>query len=497
MTKTLRSVLAGAIALLIVPATLASPSSVAFATEEVLPHSSLETSFFSIRIESAVFNHDDSSLYFAENGASGVRQILSTTLKNSGLPIAASQDGMDSFRSEVAVWQNRYLFSASAPSKDGHYWIYSAAGNCSVLGGVCQSAPSVGGLWAIDTTDNNRVSRIPLYRANGEGQEGQLKYVTGTPNGKYVYAVALRGGRNTGPDEFQLFKIDAMTNTQIGLGVPVGFGLSIHADNNYVYGLRNSGGYGKIRIDGDQNSATKDSAVEPITTSGAVLPDLANAASYKLQGGELISGSGDSGCQTGSGQIGLVNTTTNIARVVTLAAGVFPINPLFGGDGNIYAFDLCSSRVIKVDPATGAILAQTAALTAIGGISTTRPFGVMSNNGKSYVVGGRPTGGLAIIDIYPVFKPTLETNVSVSGTGLQGTYLNAGLGTWEANPVASKAQQWYRCDKSVAAGLTAVTTAMKCSKISGATTTRYKVALVDANKYLTGLVKATNSVGRT
>lgn len=495
MKKLLRSVLAGVIALCIIPTSMASPSEVALAAEEVLPFQHIATDSFIEPMWAGTFSHDDSSLYFAENGASGVRQILSSQLKTSGLPIAASEDGMASFRSELLYWQNTEMFSAKAPGKDGHYWIYSGSGNCTVIGANCGSKPATSGLWAIDTNDNNSVTRIPLFRANGESQDGNVFGVTVTPDGKYVYAIAARGSANSGSDTRQLFKIDAMTNTQIGLGVEAGFAWDyIFSDNNYVYG--NNGTYLKIQIDGDQSSSTRDSVAQPVVTNG--IDPASQGAYFQTKSGKyLLSGWGNWSCNAEQGHIGIVDSLTGVGKILNLPAGVLPANPKFGGDGNIYAFDMCNSKVIMVDPESGAIISQTVALPNVASTDTDYPFGAMSSNGKTYVVGGGKTGGLIIVDAYPEFKPTLKASAVVSGSGLQGTYLTSTLGTWKSNPEGNTTRQWYRCDKSVAAGLTAITAATKCLKISGATKTRYKVAVVDESKYLTVLVKATNSMGST
>ncbi len=93
------------------------------------------------------------------------------------------------------------------------------------------------------------------------------------------------------------------------------------------------------------------------------------------------------------------------------------------------------------------------------------------------------------------YKPYVMERPSISGNAQQDTYLSSTMGTWAADPVATKSVQWYRCDKNVSAGLTTFTAAMKCKKIAGATKARYKVSLADQGKYLSSLVKATNTVG--
>ena len=93
------------------------------------------------------------------------------------------------------------------------------------------------------------------------------------------------------------------------------------------------------------------------------------------------------------------------------------------------------------------------------------------------------------------YKPHIKVNPTASGKAQQDTYLVATTGTWSADPVASHSYQWYRCDKSVTAGRTSFTPAMKCTKVTGATKSRYKVSLADQGKHLTSLVKASNSIG--
>ena len=95
------------------------------------------------------------------------------------------------------------------------------------------------------------------------------------------------------------------------------------------------------------------------------------------------------------------------------------------------------------------------------------------------------------------FKPRLKISPKISGKAQQNTYVTATTGTWSADPVASHSYQWYRCEKSVTAGRTSFTPAMKCTKLTGATKARYKLSLADQGKYLTALVKASNSIGFT
>jgi uncharacterized repeat protein (TIGR02543 family) len=95
------------------------------------------------------------------------------------------------------------------------------------------------------------------------------------------------------------------------------------------------------------------------------------------------------------------------------------------------------------------------------------------------------------------FKPELISGDVIAGTGIQSTLLSAAGGSWLAYPEAVVSHQWYRCSASVAAGLSALPTASKCVKITGATAANYKVAVPDAGKYLTALVQAKNTIGTT
>lgn len=388
MKRSVSSFLAGVFALLVLPALLAPP--VQADDPGVLAYSRVATSF-SDEMWSAAFTGDDASLYFAENGSSGMRQISRTSLMSDGSPIPAAEDGFSSFRTSVMGWQNASIFAGTQPGKDGHSWIYSASGNCSVAAGtICndQGAGKASGLWAIDK-NNNSVSRIPLKRADGQNQDGVMFAVTGTPNGKYVYALS-ENPRN-------LFKIDALTNTQIGLGVAVPnfqWVYSLSADNDFVYSIFQDANYVKVAVDGASALDRTDSAAETFTA----LPQ--GATSYGVQDNYLISSSYEwrngNECTTARGQIQIVNATTGASREVFLAAGVSPYDPRFGQDGYLYTFDVCSSKVLKVNPTTGQVEAQTPAFT---NVRTTRQWGfsIMSHDKTMYVVGGGPTGGLIAV----------------------------------------------------------------------------------------------------
>jgi uncharacterized repeat protein (TIGR02543 family) len=95
------------------------------------------------------------------------------------------------------------------------------------------------------------------------------------------------------------------------------------------------------------------------------------------------------------------------------------------------------------------------------------------------------------------YKPELLENATVSGSGVQSTYMVADLGTWSAFPDAVLTVQWYRCDKAVSVGLSSLAASLKCVKIAGATKSKYKLVVADAGEYMTVLVQAKNSIGTT
>ena len=446
----------------------------------------------------SAFSQDDTNFFFAEIGLSGIHQILTSELAQSGQPIPANSDGMASFRTRIGDWQNADLYFGQGVGPSGHHWLYGAAGNCAVVTGTCQSAPSQGGVWAIDTDAQNTVSSIPLLRANGEGQDGQVFGVTGTPNGKYIYALAGKGGHNTGAQGKQLFKIDAKTNMQIGQGVPVPFAWDrIYASDQYVYGL-SAGQYLKVKIDGDSTQLTGDSAAETLNITSGTAPDLAwaDAATYSLQGNVLLSGASlNMSCSTSPGQIGLVDVTTGVSKVLDLGQSVFPVYPVLGGDETVYTFDLCSSRVLQLDADTGAVISRTTPFPSVGSLNGIWPFGVISHDLSKYVVGGERNGGLIEVNTNPPRIPSLRANPSLSGTGLQGTNVAVSIGSWSASPAAKSSLQWFRCEKAVRTSVSTFSKSSKCIAIPGAIKATYRLKIDDADRYLTVLEKASNTVG--
>jgi hypothetical protein len=99
--------------------------------------------------------------------------------------------------------------------------------------------------------------------------------------------------------------------------------------------------------------------------------------------------------------------------------------------------------------------------------------------------------------IYVKLPPALKSAPKVSGTASTGRDLRATDGTWAATPKAAISRAWYSCSSAVPAGATSITSSMGCKKLSGATSSTYKVKLSDEGKYLTVLVTAKNSEGST
>ncbi len=95
------------------------------------------------------------------------------------------------------------------------------------------------------------------------------------------------------------------------------------------------------------------------------------------------------------------------------------------------------------------------------------------------------------------YKPEKQSDATVAGTGIQNKIMTATTGSWDAFPEAAVSLQWYRCDKAVDAGLSALPSGSKCVKINGSTSPDYNVVVADAGKFLTVLVQAQNTIGTT
>jgi hypothetical protein len=92
--------------------------------------------------------------------------------------------------------------------------------------------------------------------------------------------------------------------------------------------------------------------------------------------------------------------------------------------------------------------------------------------------------------------PTMRTAASVSGTAKIGKTLTVSKGSWTATPTPTYSYKWYRCSVSGStAKTTAPTSSLKCSTISGKTSSTYKLASADKGKYIRAFVTVKNSKG--
>jgi len=102
---------------------------------------------------------------------------------------------------------------------------------------------------------------------------------------------------------------------------------------------------------------------------------------------------------------------------------------------------------------------------------------------------------------YPgVVQPTVAATPPVntaaptaSGSRAIGSSWTATNGTWTGTPTPSLQRTWLRCNQAVTTASAAVPAG--CAVISGATSAIYRSTAADAGKYLTVLIKATNSTG--
>jgi len=91
--------------------------------------------------------------------------------------------------------------------------------------------------------------------------------------------------------------------------------------------------------------------------------------------------------------------------------------------------------------------------------------------------------------------PTKTANPSISGAAKVNGTLTATAGRWTAFPEAQTSFKWYRCKKPAAAGSQSFARGSGCVAIGGAAQSRYTITEADLGKYLSVLVKATNSAG--
>jgi hypothetical protein len=94
-----------------------------------------------------------------------------------------------------------------------------------------------------------------------------------------------------------------------------------------------------------------------------------------------------------------------------------------------------------------------------------------------------------------LLDPTLVENPEISGAAGLNKSLSANKGTWLAYPTAKTTLQWYRCNRATSPGAKSFSGSSGCKAISGATKSSYRTGAADEGKYISVLVKATNSAG--
>jgi hypothetical protein len=92
-----------------------------------------------------------------------------------------------------------------------------------------------------------------------------------------------------------------------------------------------------------------------------------------------------------------------------------------------------------------------------------------------------------------VSAPILSRPSTFSGTAKSGKTLTSSLGTWVGTAKITYKYQWMRCTTTYKA---ATSKGAKCSAISGASKSTYKLATADVGKYVRLVVTATNAYGK-
>ena len=313
-------------------------------------------------IWSLAFTADNNSLYFAENGSvTGMRQILRNQLTASGSPIATSSDGFASARTSINGWQNASLIASPTVGMNGNYWVYSTSGNINRPASPADSAGATqsGVVWAVNTSTNS-VSYINAKRSDGTWQSGQMYWITVTPDGRYLYVMAHKGG--TAPSGGnEIFKFSTATNTQVGLGInSTNYAWShMTADNNYLY-LPTTSGIFRIGIDANNATSTGDSVIAPMTITGSASSfNFANYYSIRNIDGMLYVTGNDNTMaiingSTGAGTSFTLTNTYNSGRFFGVRKGV---------DGCLYAVSTLDRSINKINPNTQEVIASTGAIT--------------------------------------------------------------------------------------------------------------------------------------
>ena len=287
------------------------------------------------------FSHDDSEAFYGGgSGGTSIRRILSSNLVDAGTPVPRASDGFADSRTVFLNWQVAEITSSQAAGKNGHYWTYASGSNSRVNGH--------GVVWAVDQS-TYVVEPIELKITDETWSSGGIGWVTATPNGKYVYAYSWDG---------YIFKIDAMTNQQIGLGVLESFSNFV-ASNDFLY-ISAPSGIRKIAIDGDNSKSTGDSESVPQVITGSA--------------SEFAFGSIDSGMTIFSGHLYLTSAYEATMAVIDLATfegdswvidAAYPYgweNGEVGADNYFYVSNYDYGMIAKVDLNTKSLVSVTDAI---------------------------------------------------------------------------------------------------------------------------------------
>jgi hypothetical protein len=132
------------------------------------------------------------------------------------------------------------------------------------------------------------------------------------------------------------------------------------------------------------------------------------------------------------------------------------------------------------------------------GLTLFPDFNVAGANTTYYVDDVAFNGATTPVLVTPVVavKPALRTAATVAGTAKVGKTLTAGKGSWTGTATIAYTYKWYRCTVVAKTATTALpASSAKCSTISGATKSTYKLAKADIGKYVRVLVTAKNSKG--
>jgi hypothetical protein len=137
---------------------------------------------------------------------------------------------------------------------------------------------------------------------------------------------------------------------------------------------------------------------------------------------------------------------------------------------------------VAIKGATGGIYKLTAS--DLGRFIT---FGVTATNAYGDTV------AYGVVPGKVVSAPILSRPSTFSGTAKSGKTLTSSLGSWVGTAKITYKYQWMRCTTTYKA---TTSKGAKCSTISGASKTTYKLAAADVGKYVRLVVTATNAYGK-